>query len=107
MSKPLPDFETDAQAEQFVDTADLSKYDLSTLTTTHFEFAPKQAQLNMRLSPDLFAALKERAAREGVPYTRFVRHALQSALGMPMGPLRLATDGKHGRLRKRGSAPAD
>ena len=31
MSKKIPTFKTDKEAERFVDTADLSKYDLSGL----------------------------------------------------------------------------
>lgn len=37
MKKKIPTFETDADAERFVDTADLSEYDLSRLRPTRFE----------------------------------------------------------------------
>jgi len=46
-----------------------------------FEFAPKSARLNMRLPEDLLAAVKEAAADSGMPYQRFIRQALERALG--------------------------
>jgi predicted DNA binding CopG/RHH family protein len=35
-----------------------------------FEFEPKAAQINMRVPQSLLDALKERAKRRGIPYTR-------------------------------------
>ena len=48
-SKPMPSFASDADAERFVDAADLSRYDLSGFKPMNFEFEPKTAVLNMRL----------------------------------------------------------
>ena len=36
--KTIPTFQTDEEAEKFVDTADLSEYDLSGFKKVHFEF---------------------------------------------------------------------
>ena len=80
MKKKIPTFKTDAEAERFVDTADLSEYDLSGLQPTRFEFEKKTAQLNMRLPTSLLEAVKERASARGIPYTRFIREAVESAL---------------------------
>ena len=41
MKKKLPKFKTDAEAEAFVDKADLSQYDLSGMKPVSFEFQPK------------------------------------------------------------------
>jgi len=38
MKKKMPTFKTDEEAERFVETADLSKYDLSGLQPIKFEF---------------------------------------------------------------------
>ena len=38
MKKTIPTFKSDAEAERFVATADLSKYDLSGLKLVRFEF---------------------------------------------------------------------
>ena len=83
MKKKIPTFKTDTEAERFVDTADLSEYDLSGLRPTRFEFERKTAQLNMRLPASLLDAVKKRAIARGIPYTRFIREAVETALTDP------------------------
>lgn len=39
--KPLPQLNSDAEAEDFVEMTDLSEYDLSRFTAMHFEIEPK------------------------------------------------------------------
>jgi predicted DNA binding CopG/RHH family protein len=80
MSKTIPVFESDEEAERFVETADLADYDLSGFTPTRFEFQAKTSQINMRLSQDMLAAVKATAQREGIPYQRFIRQAIERAL---------------------------
>lgn len=75
--KPFPRFESDAEAERFVETADLSKYDFSGFKPMRFEVEPKAAQINMRLPQALLGAVKERARRRGIPYTRLIREVLE------------------------------
>ena len=86
MSKKIPTFKTDEDAERFVDTADLSKYDLSGLKPVRFEFEKKSAQLNMRVPQALLDAVKRRSEVRGIPYTRFIREAVESALSRPEKP---------------------
>jgi predicted DNA binding CopG/RHH family protein len=45
-----------------------------------FEFARKEARVNMRLPNELLEAVKAAAERKGVPYQRFIRQALERAL---------------------------
>lgn len=78
--KSLPLFSNDDEAEAFVGSADLTKYDLSGLTPTQFEFSSKDARVNMRLPTELLDAVKATAARKGMPYQRFIRQALEQAL---------------------------
>lgn len=78
--KPFPIFKSDAEAEKFVEEADLSEYDFSEFAPVHFEFAKKSERVNMRLPEGLLRAVKERAAREGVPYQRFIRQTLERAI---------------------------
>lgn len=85
MIKPLPTLTTDADAEAFVETADLSEFDLSAMTPTRFEFAAKAARVNMRLPSALLEAVKAKARSQGVPYQRFIRQTLVQAVGGPMG----------------------
>ena len=83
MKKKIPTFKTDKEAERFVDTADLSEYDLSGFKPIHFEFEKKTAQLNMRVPKPLLDAVKKRASARGIPYTRFIREAVERALSRP------------------------
>jgi len=79
-NKPLPAFANDAEAEAFVETADLTEFDLSGLKAVRFEFAAKGARVNMRLPAGLLDAVKAKAEREGIPYQRFIRQALEMAI---------------------------
>lgn len=81
MKKPLPVIATDAAAEAFVAEADLTRFDLSAMVPTRFEFAPKAARVNMRLPTPLLDAVKARAKSQGMPYQRFIRQALEQAVG--------------------------
>lgn len=83
MKKALPEFKTDEQAEEFVASADLSEYDLSGMRSVQFEFEPKSARLNMRLPKSLLDAVKDAATTAGVPYQRFIRRILETAVRQP------------------------
>ena len=76
--KSMPTLRSDAEAEAFVETSDLSQYDLSGFAPMKFEFAPKAASLNMRLPVSLLDAVKAKAKASGVPYTRYVRMLLET-----------------------------
>jgi predicted DNA binding CopG/RHH family protein len=80
MKKKIPAFNTDDEAERFVETADLSEYDLSGAKPVRFEFEKKDARVNMRLPQSLVDALKEHAKQRGIPYQRFIRDALERAV---------------------------
>lgn len=88
--KPFPRFETDEEAERFVDTADLSEYDFSGFRPMHFEFEPKGAQLNMRVPKPLLDAVKKRAKGRGIPYTRLVRELMEREISRSEKPRRPA-----------------
>lgn len=68
------------EAERFIDTADLSEYDLSGFRPMRFEVAPKDGRVNMRLPGELLAAVKAQASRRGLPYQRYIREALERAV---------------------------
>jgi predicted DNA binding CopG/RHH family protein len=80
MKKPLPELKTDEAAERFVAEADLTDYDLSGMRPVRFEFQPKSERVNMRLPKSLLDAVKAAAAKAGMPYQRFIRHALETAV---------------------------
>jgi predicted DNA binding CopG/RHH family protein len=80
MKKKFPAFKTDAEAEAFVDTADLSEYDLSDMTPMRFELRRKDKSVSLRLPEKLLEAARNRAQRAGMPYQRFIRMAIERAL---------------------------
>ncbi len=80
MKKKIPTFATDEAAERFVATADLTAYDLSGFRPVRFEFAKKDARLNMRLPVALLNAVKARAKVRGIPYQRLIRETLEQAV---------------------------
>ncbi len=80
MKKKLPGFRSDEEAEAFVASADLTNYDLSDMKMVRFEFKPKTARVNMRLSQDLLDAIKARAAKAGISYQRYIRRALERTI---------------------------
>jgi predicted DNA binding CopG/RHH family protein len=80
MKKPLPELKTDEEAEEFVATSDLTDYDLSGMRMVRFEFLPKSERVNMRLPRTLLDAVKEAAAKAWVPYQRFIRQVLETAV---------------------------
>ena len=57
----MPSLPDDAAAEQFIETADLSAFDLSGFKPAHFEFEAK-------------------SAAKGMPYTRYVRLLIENDL---------------------------
>jgi predicted DNA binding CopG/RHH family protein len=80
MKKRIPTFKSDKEAEAFVDTADLTEYDLSGAKPVRFEFEKKGARVNMRMPEPLLKAVKSRARARGIPYQRFIREALEEAV---------------------------
>jgi predicted DNA binding CopG/RHH family protein len=78
--KQMPVLRSDEEAEAFVETADLSEYDLSGFKPVQFEFEKKSAQLNMRLPEALLSAIKAKARERGIPYTRLIREALEKTI---------------------------
>ena len=81
MPKLVPRMTTDEEAEAFLDQ-DLSDLDFFQFKRVHFEFAKKTAQVNMRLPEALLEAVKKRSAERGIPYTRFIREALEEAMSI-------------------------
>jgi predicted DNA binding CopG/RHH family protein len=78
--KKLPELKTDNDAEDFIDTADLTEYDLSTLVPMKFEFQKKERSITLRLSDPLLEAIKQEATRSNMPYQRFIRQTLENAV---------------------------
>jgi predicted DNA binding CopG/RHH family protein len=84
--KKLPKLRSDEEAEEFVANSGLTEYDLSEGQFTRFEFQPKSERVNMRLPRPLLDAVKASAAKAGVPYQRFIRQALETAVQSRKAP---------------------
>ena len=80
MKKKIPAFKSDRAASAFVEKADLTQYDLSGAQWMRFEIKPKDKSINLRLSEALYDSVRKRAAREGIPYQRFIRLTLEQAI---------------------------
>lgn len=76
MASKVPQLKSDEEAEAFL-AQDLSDLDFSQFRPMRFEFARKEAQLNMRLPQPLLDAVKARAKAQGLPYTRYIRMLLE------------------------------
>ena len=81
MKKKIPTFKTDEEAETFVDTADLSEYDLSGGVMVKFELKPKDKAISLRLPEPLLRSIQAKAIKEGVPYQRLIRQAIERMVG--------------------------
>jgi predicted DNA binding CopG/RHH family protein len=91
MSKKLPVFKNDKEAENFLDQ-DLSDYiSVGNFAPFQFEFRPKQKSVNLRISEELLNAVRAVAHRKGIPYQRYIRQTLEASL---------PTTSKAPRLRK-------
>jgi predicted DNA binding CopG/RHH family protein len=80
MKRKVPKLTSDGQAEAFLEQ-DLSDLDFSQFKPAQFEFEKKTARVNMRLPQPLLDAVKKRASARRIPYQRFIREALERAVG--------------------------
>jgi predicted DNA binding CopG/RHH family protein len=80
MRKKFPILKTDDEAEAFLQQ-DLSDYlHAGNFKPMRFEFQPKEKSINLRISEDLLKAVQATAKREGIPYQRYIRQALERAI---------------------------
>ena len=80
MSKKVPKLKSDKEAEEFLEQ-DLTEYlDLDNFQKVHFEFLPKTKQVNLRFPEKLLTAVQKRANKEGIPYQKYIRRAVEDAL---------------------------
>ncbi len=80
MSKKFPDLRSDEEADAWLQSADLSEYDLSGVKKVRFELARKDASISLRLPAALLATLKASAARANMPTQRLIRMMIEAQL---------------------------
>lgn len=80
MKKRLPKLKNDKDVEDLLDQ-DLSDYITSdNLHAFTFEFSPKSKVINLRVSEELFAAVKQASKKRGIPYQRYIREAIELSI---------------------------
>lgn len=80
MKKKFPVLKTDEEAEALLQQ-DLSDYlHAGNFAPQRFEFRPKGKSINLRISEELLKQVQSRAKREGIPYQRYIRQALERAV---------------------------
>jgi len=77
MKKKFSDFKTDAEAEAFVETADLSEYDLSDMIPVRFELRRKDKSIGLRL-PEKLLEFAGKAIGGGAQPRTAVRDAVSA-----------------------------
>jgi predicted DNA binding CopG/RHH family protein len=83
MKKKIPIFDGDEEAERFVETADLSEYDLSRFRPVRFEFEAKSGA-GEHAPAEASARCREGTGEAaGHPYTRFIREVLEREISRP------------------------
>ena len=103
MSKKFPDLRSDEEADAWLQSADLSEYDLSGMKKVRFELARKDASISLRLPAALLATLKANAAKANMPTQRLIRMMIEAQLAETgAGPKR-----KPRRQGDRASAPLE
>ena len=83
MKKTFPDFATDADAEAFVDHADLSEFDFSEMKSASFVRRDEARAIHLRLPSELIDEVERRAQESGIAFDQFVENAIGQSLREP------------------------
>jgi predicted DNA binding CopG/RHH family protein len=86
MRKKFPVLKTDEEADAFLQQ-DLSDYlHAGNFASARFEFQPKDKSINLRIPNDLLTAVQDDAKRQGIPYQRYIRLALERSVATKPKP---------------------
>jgi predicted DNA binding CopG/RHH family protein len=81
MKKILPKMTSDEDAENILEQ-DLSDYlNEDNFKSVSFEFKPKNKTINLRVPEELLEKVKTVSQKEGIPYQRYIRRAIEQSLG--------------------------
>ena len=83
MKKTFPDFATDAEAEAFVDDADLSEFDFSDMKSMSIVRRGEARAVHLTLPSRLIDELERRAEEAGIPFQRCGELAIGRSLRDP------------------------
>ncbi len=80
MRKKIPTFKSDKETEKFLEQ-DLTDYiSRENFQKVQFEFLPKTKQVNLRFPEKLLTAVQKKAKKEGIPYQKYIRKAVEESL---------------------------
>jgi predicted DNA binding CopG/RHH family protein len=80
MAKRFPELKSDDEAEAWLQSADLTEYDLGDMKKVRFELARKDASISLRLPAALLASLRAEAAKANMPTQRLIRMLVEAQL---------------------------
>jgi predicted DNA binding CopG/RHH family protein len=80
MKKRLPTLKSDAEAETFVATVDLTEYDLSAMVPVRFTLNPGTVPLSVDLPKHVVDEARTKATDSGVPLQNFIQTAIARAV---------------------------
>lgn len=81
MKKVFPKIKTDEELENLLDE-DLSDYlHEGNFKPVTFEFQPKDKTVNLRVSEEMLETVKTVSKKEGIPYQKYIRRAIERSLG--------------------------
>lgn len=80
MSKKFPDLKGDDEADTWLQSADLTEYDLADMKKVRFELARKDASISLRLPAALLASLRAEAVKANMPTQRLIRMLIEAQL---------------------------
>lgn len=82
MKKTFPRVKTDEEIESLLED-DLSEYlHPGNFQPVTFEFKPKDKSVNVRMSEEMLEAVKKVSEKEGIPYQRYIRRAIERSLSV-------------------------
>ncbi len=80
MRKKIPTFKSDKEAEEFLEQDLTDYFSRENFQKIQFEFLPKTKQVNLRFPEKLLTAVQKKAKKEGIPYQKYIRKAVEESL---------------------------
>jgi len=80
MKKKVPKLKSDKEAEEFLEKDVTDYLDLKNFQKVSFEFQPKAKKVSIRFPEKLLEAVRKEAKRQGIPYQKYIRQAVEHSL---------------------------
>lgn len=80
MKKKVPKLKSDKEAEEFLEKDVTDYLNLKNFQKVSFEFQPKAKKVSIRFPEKLLEAVRKEAKRQGIPYQKYIRQAVEHSL---------------------------